>query len=181
MKWMMARWRKLAGETSGSEIAELAVVLPLLMLILLAIVLFGRAFNIYTTITHAAREGARLGLTSSCASASCGNAAATAAQIDTQVMQSLQASNINTGAIQQNAPSPLPSQGNCPGASGTSTANNINVYTNVQLSPAGNPLACGVVVSFKYPYTFSLIDPVQFVTRTYSLRLIADVQMQGEN
>ena len=107
--------------------------------------------------------------------------AATAAQVDNQVMQSLHASNINTGGIQQHVPSPLPAQGNCPGTSGSSTNNNINVYTNVQLSKAGDPLACGVVVSFKYPYTFSLIDPVQFVTRTYSLQLIADVQMQGEN
>jgi Flp pilus assembly protein TadG len=179
MKWIMAQWRKLAGETSGSEIAEVAVVLPLLMVILLAIVLFGRAFNIYTTVTHAAREGARLGLTSSCAT--CLNVASTAAQIDTQVMQSLQASNINTGGIRQYAPSPLPTNGACPGAMGTSTANNINVYTNAQLSKAGDPLACGVVVSFKYPYTFSLFDPVQFATRTYSLPLIAEVHMQGEN
>ena len=180
MKWMMARCRRVADESSGQEIAEVAVVLPLLMLMILAIVLFGRAFNVYTTITQAAREGARLGLSSSCAL--CGNAASTAAQIDAQVVQSLQASHISTSGILPNTPNPAPSGGACPGGMGsTTTTHNINVYTNAQLSKAGDPVACGVVVSFKYPYTVNLFDPVQFVTKSYSLQLIADVQMQGEN
>jgi len=39
--------------TAGAEIAETAVVLPLLFTVLLGIFFFGRAYNIYGTITQA--------------------------------------------------------------------------------------------------------------------------------
>ncbi len=39
------------------EIAEAAIVLPLMFTMLLGIYWFGRAYNVYSTITHAAREG----------------------------------------------------------------------------------------------------------------------------
>ena len=45
--------------TAGAEIAETAVVLPLLFTVLLGIFFFGRAYNIYGTITQAAMQGAR--------------------------------------------------------------------------------------------------------------------------
>src|ERR1700722_10388802 len=63
-------WRRLVAspkETAGAEIAEAAVVLPLLFLLLFAIIWFARAFNIYSTVTTAAREGARFAARPSCA------------------------------------------------------------------------------------------------------------------
>ena len=42
---------------SGQEIAEAALVVPILFLILLAIFWFGRAFNIASTIERAAKHG----------------------------------------------------------------------------------------------------------------------------
>ena len=42
----------------GAEIAEAALVLPLVFMLLLGIVWFGRAFNIYSTIQQAAQQGA---------------------------------------------------------------------------------------------------------------------------
>ena len=42
----------------GAEIAEAAMVLPLVFMLLLGIVWFGRAFNIYSTIQQAAQQGA---------------------------------------------------------------------------------------------------------------------------
>ncbi len=51
----------------GSEIAEVAVILPIVIMFLLAIFWFGRAFNIYSTITHAAREGAIVAVQQNCA------------------------------------------------------------------------------------------------------------------
>jgi len=45
----------------GQSLIELALILPVLMLILMGIVDFGRAFNAYIIITNAAREGARYG------------------------------------------------------------------------------------------------------------------------
>ena len=67
----MKFWKKLAGETVGAEIAEAAVVLPLVFMLILGIYWFGRAYNIYATITHAAREGARAATAQTCAT--CGN------------------------------------------------------------------------------------------------------------
>lgn len=46
----------------GATILEAALVLPLLFTFLFAIIEFGRAFNMYQTMTNAAREGARFGV-----------------------------------------------------------------------------------------------------------------------
>lgn len=43
----------------GAVAVEMAIVLPLLLLILLGIIEFGRAYNIQVSLTQAAREGAR--------------------------------------------------------------------------------------------------------------------------
>lgn len=41
---------------------ELALIVPILIFLVLGVVEFGRVFNAYMTIQHAAREGARLGI-----------------------------------------------------------------------------------------------------------------------
>lgn len=46
----------------GGTLVEAAIVLPLLFMFLFAIVEFGRVFNMYQTMTNAAREGARFGV-----------------------------------------------------------------------------------------------------------------------
>jgi Flp pilus assembly protein TadG len=45
----------------GQSLVETAVVLPILLLLVAAIVDFGRAFDAYIVLTNAAREGARFG------------------------------------------------------------------------------------------------------------------------
>lgn len=45
----------------GQSLVELALLVPVLILILIGIIDFGRVFNAYITITNAAREGARYG------------------------------------------------------------------------------------------------------------------------
>src|SRR5260221_9795826 len=54
---MLKVLRKLAS-SDGTEIVEAALVLPLVFMFLLGIIWFGRAFNIYSTITQAAERGA---------------------------------------------------------------------------------------------------------------------------
>ena len=44
----------------GASAVEFALILPILVLLVFGIIEFGIAFNNYITITHAAREGARL-------------------------------------------------------------------------------------------------------------------------
>src|SRR5271166_4397951 len=103
----MIRLKKLASGTRGSEIAEAALVIPIFFMILLGIYWFGRAFNVYATINHAAREGARFGTAQTCATCGglpgCGgsaNCSPSANQIARQVGQALQAAHLDPGQVQ---------------------------------------------------------------------------------
>jgi Flp pilus assembly protein TadG len=53
--------RRRFGSDNGSELIELAIVLPLLLLVFAAIIDFGFLFQRYEVVTNSAREGARLG------------------------------------------------------------------------------------------------------------------------
>jgi Flp pilus assembly protein TadG len=50
---------KIRNSARGATVLETALVLPILFILLFAIMEFGRAYNIFTTVTNAAREGAR--------------------------------------------------------------------------------------------------------------------------
>jgi Flp pilus assembly protein TadG len=160
-------WRAAARDTRGAEIAETAVILPLLFMIVMAIFWFGQAFRIYGTITHAAREGARAAVAPVCAT--CAAAANTPAQnAASAVTSALAAAKLNPAQIQAPATPPaLFACGNLAAACGAavtcdSSVTNMCVQINVQLSsctqtPAGSP-TCGTSVSFgyKYPYHFRI-------------------------
>jgi hypothetical protein len=143
--------RKLGNE-DGVEILEAALVLPILFTFLLGIVWFGRAFNIYSTITQAAQQGAITAARSSCAT--CGNSVA---NVDNVVGAVLQSSNLHENQIQASpnpgllaCPSPPAPPGGC-----AVTVNKVWVCRNVQLNPSGvatQPQQCGSVVSFQYPF-----------------------------
>ncbi len=59
---------QLRGRDHGQSLVELALTLPLLFLILFGTIDLGRAYFAYVTITNAAREGARYGMTDSTSS-----------------------------------------------------------------------------------------------------------------
>lgn len=46
-------------EEKGQALVELALILPVLLLLVFGIVEFGRVYGAYLTVNHAAREGAR--------------------------------------------------------------------------------------------------------------------------
>ena len=154
---------KQLGATEGTEILEAAVVLPLVFMLLLGIVEFGRVFNIYSTIQQAAQQGANAAARATCGI--CGNTTATPATADNAIFAVMQASNLSTSQIQLPASSPncgTPPCIACPsppwppppaGGSCSSTAN-IYVCQNVQLNNGVQPLQCGTVVSFQYKFTF---------------------------
>ena len=52
--------RRRGSDDSGAELIELAIVLPILLLVVAAIMDFGFLFQRYEVITNAAREGARM-------------------------------------------------------------------------------------------------------------------------
>ena len=166
----MRFWKRTARDSSGAEIAEAAIVLPLVFMLLLGIYWFGRAYNIYATITHAAREGARAATAPACAL--CGNAALTPDQVATRVAQALQASKLNPKDCVTHAPVVA-----CAAIGGGNPQ--ICFQPNVQInSPTTEPLACGVSVSFQYPYQFYL----PFTSLNNQLiQLKANVQTTGED
>jgi Flp pilus assembly protein TadG len=62
---MVAILKRLAGRPrkgeDGQSLVEFALVLPIFLLVLFAIVDFGMAFHAWITVTNSAREGARIG------------------------------------------------------------------------------------------------------------------------
>jgi Flp pilus assembly protein TadG len=57
---VLRRLRELASHDSGQSLVEFALVVVMLLLLVVGIVEFGRALNVYQILTNASREGARL-------------------------------------------------------------------------------------------------------------------------
>lgn len=175
-------------ENAGAEIAEAAIVLPVVFLFLFAIIWFGLAFNIYSTITSAAREGARVAARPTCAT--CGPPASPwgsnlpgDSAVESAVLAILQDSHVDTSKIAVYQPAgltfctpPAPD----PAGSCSTTGNNVTICRFVQLNPAGSPLQCGTLVSFQYPFTFLLsYTPTALGSR--GVTITAEAQAVMEN
>ena len=70
---MVAILKRLTGRLrkreDGQSLVEFALVLPIFLLVLFAIVDFGMAFHAWITVTNSAREGARIGVVHASAAA----------------------------------------------------------------------------------------------------------------
>lgn len=135
------------------------MVFPLLFTLLLGIVWFGRAFNIYSTITQAAQQGAITAARSSCAT--CGNAVPSDATVTGVVEAVMKSSSLDTSPtvilVNPNPVAPV-FCANPPNTCNTA-ADNIKVCHNVLLNPpaGGTQLPqCGTIVSFRYQFNLSL-------------------------
>ena len=156
MRALARRLRK----TEGAEIAEAALVLPVVFVFLLGIVWFGRAFNIYSTIQQAAQQGAIVAARPVCAT--CGNAFPATSTVSGAVEAVMKASSIDPSAILASAPQPgvlaCPAPLPPPPSGGACTqSDNIWICSSVQLnaSAGGNQaVQCGTIVSFQYPFQF---------------------------
>jgi Flp pilus assembly protein TadG len=184
-------WPILLRGTRGSEIAESAMILPLLFMMVMGIFWFGQAFRIYGTITHAAREGARAAVAPACTTC----AAATPAQNATNaVNNALAAAKLDLNQVQKPATDPVlyvcaNSQSSpCEGSTVPCTyvgASKVCVQANVQLSscfptytPAG-VATCGTSVSFGYKYPYHFVIPSTTLDLG-NISLPARAQMRAE-
>lgn len=156
----MRRWKHFISGNAGAEIAEAALVLPLVFMLLLGIFWFGRVYNIYSTVTHAAQEGARAASSPTCATcpASACNWATSSFPCDTTVVNAvgaaLQASSLPPSQVGIYTPPYTLCPGLDPAAQCT-VSGNVTVCRGVRMNVAGSSLPeCGVQVSFKYPYQF---------------------------
>lgn len=186
MKASIEARSELVRRDRGSEIAEAAVVLPVLFLLLFSIYWFGQAFSIYGTINHAAREGARAAAVPACASCSVGCTwQGSNLPCDTPVISAVNnaliAAHLNPELVQPFVPSPAPVS--CPGAlpagvCATSASGGFTICRNVALDQNSSaPQVCGIIVSFQYPYQLAL--PFSSL-HNQQILLKAEVEMQGE-
>lgn len=134
----------------------MALVLPLLLVLLLGIIAFGRAYDVYQTITRAAREGARQAVLTGCAT--CANP--TTIPTSTFVMNNY----VNPALLAANLD---PTQ--------METPKEQYVWLDPDDSP---PYICGIQISFKYPYTLTL--PFTGLNLT-TVHIPTNVQMRLEN
>ena len=194
---IIARCRRLISETGASEIAEAALIFPLLFMFIMAIISFGRAFNIYSTVTYAAHEGARVAAEASACATCTASATTVADAVNSTVSQVLQASKIDPGAIQVYTGT---SAGTGCGGGSPSCSNssgNVHVCTNVEINATTRrrrrgggggggggtttvtgPEACGASVSFQYPFQLTL--PFMSLNKQI-LTLKAEAQLVNED
>jgi Flp pilus assembly protein TadG len=96
-------FHRLGRGACGTEVAEFAMILPVLFLLLIGILWAGQAFRIYTAITNAARDGARAAVNPACST--CAGADPTTNAWNA-ISSDLQAAHINFMALQQPANPP---------------------------------------------------------------------------
>lgn len=183
----MRKAKAIFDQTAGAEVAEAALVLPIFFLLLIGIFWLGRVYNVYATINYAARQGARVAASRSCAS--CGDAnkpgnsgySNDAAPVVDAISQVLQAANLDINQAKAISP---PAYCACGGSCSTtvscakvggSSSPNVCVQFNVQLNPSNGAAGCGVSVTFQYPYNV----PLPFVS-VNSITLTSQAQTVGE-
>ena len=160
MKWRRLILPGLRRETRGTELAEAAIVLPLLFLVLMAIYWFGQAFRIYGTITHAAREGARAVVVPVCAI--CGSTNNPSQNAINAIKSALLANNLDPNQMQQPS-TPLPLIGcvdgktvSCDGSTTQVCIQGIAEPIQLSTTSIGGAGECGVSITFQYPYSLAL-------------------------
>ncbi len=144
----------------GAQIAEFAAVAPLLVMMIFGILWFGRAFNIYTTVNHAARAAAEAAAIHTCAT--CSNTLPTQATIKTNVVDPI----FKAARLDSDPPS--------------------LTFTLTQGQPLDpNSTVFGPVVTMSYPYNFKLNSftccPPGLKPITVGITITARAQAQEEN
>jgi Flp pilus assembly protein TadG len=153
--------RRLSLETSASEIAEAAVVLPLMFMMILGIFWFGQAFSTYGAITRAAQEGARAGAAPPCSTCT---GTFPAQNAYNAVQAALTSSHLDITKIPNLAQPPVLNsciQGQTTATCDSRVGTAVCVQTPAQFSSTvtnGGTAAgvCGVSVTFQYPFQFWL-------------------------
>lgn len=157
---------RVLADSEGMEILEAALILPVLFMLLLGTVWFGRAFQTYATITQAAQQGAVTAVRPFCTSCpktcvwadSNGNDTSFPCDstVESAVFGVLDAAQLDHNQIIPYIPSGLqycaiPSAPTCgPGGSG------ISICRSVVLNPGSTVKQCGTIVSFQYPFQMNL-------------------------
>lgn len=169
---LLRKWQ----EDSGAELVEAAFVMPILLMLLLGIVWMGRAYDVYETITRAAREGARYAVLPSCATCNPQNQMTSTYTTAGTTSSPACLSGTTYEFTNYVAPSLL--------ASHLDPNNTVVQQTYCQQAVVMNPTSpaaaqqCGVQVSYKYPVHFAI--PFTSVNAT-TINISTSVTMRMEN
>jgi Flp pilus assembly protein TadG len=168
---MARRFRFLANDCRASQVAEFAVTLPLLMVLVVGIFDFGSAFNMKQKLTNAAREAARLGAsqpTNDLSQAAPNSVLA----IRDLVVNYLDSSKINDCGMGSAAATPTGAtapwqwtfMATCPnGNNFVLTVNRGAVFTSTVTTAGGNTIqviATNVSISYPYKWQFNRVISV---------------------
>ena len=142
----------------GADVVEATFVLPILLTMIFALFAFGRGWDVYQTMTRAAREGVHEATTTSCAM--CGNTYTPAT---------------GPNSIQSNIVFP-PLQAAGIDTSNSTLTSSYQQGVAVLATNAGVPV-CGVYITFRYPY--KVVTPFLPLTLG-TITLTTKVQMRYE-
>jgi Flp pilus assembly protein TadG len=154
--------RLLASDASGSQIAEFAVTLPLLIVLVVGIFDFGNAYNLKQKLTNAARDAARLGASETTSDLTTASPSSVLAIRDL-VSQYLQNSKINDCGIGTAAATPAGGStpwkwtftGTCPsGASFVLSVDRGYVFISGVNTGLNAIKVINTNVSISYPYSW---------------------------
>ena len=161
---MTSKCKHLLRGIDGAEIAEAAVVLPIVFLLLFGVLWFGRAFNVYATVHRAAREAAQAGAVATCATCSAPETFPSPATVQANVVNPiLQAAHMDVDVAHLKS---------------------FTLLTGVPLNPGSTPIETGTVATLTYLYPFKLNGitccPMAFTTITNGITITAQAQAREE-
>lgn len=147
-----SRLRTLSAGQLGTDLAELAIILPTLSTVLVGTFWMGRAWSVYHNITRASREGVKYAVLPSCAS--CGNAYPSSADVQTNYVNPVLVS------------------------AGLDPTKVVNYGQTMKWLENTSPQQCGIVINFSYPVELT----VPFTKlNALTVKIPASVQMRIEN
>jgi hypothetical protein len=145
-----------AARERGAELVEAAIVLPVLLSLLIGIVWIARAYNVYETMTRAAREGARFAVAPSCSLCPSGNTFPSDGDVQGVINGALSASSLDPTKVKPA----------------------ISIQRS-QVLDSSNPTSpvSGVIIKFGYPFQF--VIPFTSLNLT-TITISTTVQMRQE-
>jgi Flp pilus assembly protein TadG len=151
--------------SSGAQIVEFALAMPLLLVLVIGILDFGEAFNLKQKLNNAAREGARFAIEESCAD--CTKAApATTQAIENSIVNYLVNAGVNVCGLTGTTPPTtgpqlfaswtFTSPSTCPGTSANFTIEIDRGNTFVD-SNGATVTSSQVIINSPYAWTFNRV------------------------
>ncbi len=182
---------KILRSTQGAQLLELALALPVLLVMVIAITDFGRGYNLRQELNNAAREGARFAIEESCADCSTSAPRSTQA-IENDVVQYLKNAGVDVcGFTGTETPSAgtagyasfvYTSPNACFTSGGTNFKFTIEIDRAITFTNSSGVVSSASKIILSYPYQWSFGNIIGFIVpgATYTTTTInTDATMQN--